>query len=245
MQTLEVEDAGGAAAYALPAARRRGREESRMELREAMESTGTCRFYRPDPVPEAVLARVLEAARFAPSGGNRQPVRFVAVRDPATRRRLRELYLPPWQAYLKGIGEGAVRVGAQRRVVEAADHFARNLDQVPVLVVVCAVLADLHPTDAGLGRLSIVGGASVYPAVQNLLLAARDEGLGTALTTLLCLAEPEVKRLLAIPDGVATAATVALGYPARPFPARLARRPLAEVAFAERWGAPLPGGAGA
>jgi nitroreductase len=86
-----------------------------------------------------------------------------------------------------------------------------------------------------------VGGASVYPSVQNLLLAARAEGLGTALTTLLCAAEPQVKTLLAIPDGVATAALVPLGYPARGFPKRLARRPLEEIAFADAWGAPLGG----
>jgi nitroreductase len=112
---------------------------------------------------------------------------------------------------------------------------------VPVLIVACAKLGDVHPTDAALGRLSIVGGASVYPAVQNLLLAARAEGLGTALTTLLCAVEPQVKELLAIPADVATAATIALGWPARPFPQRLNRRPLAESAFLDRYGEPLPG----
>src|SRR5262245_5762697 len=94
-------------------------------------------------------------------------------------------------------------------------------------------------TDRHLDRLSIVGGASVYPSVQNLLLAARAEGLGTALTTLLCAVEPQVKGLLAIPDGVATAAMVALGYPAKGFPKKLARRPLAEWCFGDTYGAPL------
>ena len=75
--------------------------------------------------------------------------------------------------------------------------------------------------------------------MQNLLLAARVEGLGTALTTLLCALEPQVKELLAIPDGIATAATVALGYPARAFPKRLARQPLADLCFAESYGTPL------
>jgi len=108
-----------------------------------------------------------------------------------------------------------------------------------VLVVVCAQLSDLLATDRHLDRLSIVGGASVYPAVQNLLLSARAEGLGTALTTLLCALEPQVKGLLEIPDGVATAATVALGYPTRRFPKRLARRPLADLCFADTFGEPL------
>ena len=106
------------------------------------------------------------------------------------------------------------------RLLANADHFAHHLDEVPVLIVVCAQLSDLMATDRHLDRLSIVGGASVYPSVQNLLLAARAEGLGTALTTLLCALEPQVKGLLEIPDGIATAATVA---------ARLSRTRLPEA----------------
>ena len=210
-----------------------------MDLLDAIHTTGTCRFFTRDAVPDAVLARVLDAARFAPTGGNRQPVRFVAVRDAALRRELAALYLPHWETYFRQVARGDVRVGALPKIVANADHFARHLAEVPVLVVACAKLADVHPTDAALGRLSIVGGASVYPAVQNLLLAARAEGLGSALTTLLCAEEPRVKELLAIPSDVSTAAMVALGWPAQPFPRRLNRRPLAEVAFLDRYGAPL------
>ena len=119
--------------------------------------------------------------------------------------------------------------------------MARHLDAVPALIVVCAQLADLLATDRHLDRLTIVGGASVYPAVQNLLLAARAEGLGTALTTLLCAVEPQVKELLAIPDGIATAAMVPIGYPAEPFPKRLARKPLENSCFADAFGERLPG----
>ena len=208
-----------------------------MDFRSVLETTGTCRFYRPDPVPDEVLTRVLDGARWAPTGGNRQPVRFVVVRDPERRRRLRDLYLPLWDQYA---GRARTRPGMPPpRLLANADHFARHLDEVPVLIVVCAFLGEVMATDRHLERLSVVGGASIYPAVQNLLLAARAEGLGTALTTLLCAVEPDVRALLTIPDGVATAATVALGYPARPFPTRLARRPLAELCFGDRWGAPL------
>jgi nitroreductase len=208
-----------------------------MDFATVLATTGACRFYRPDPVPDAVLARVLDAARWAPTGGNRQPVRFIVVRDAETRRRLRDLYLPLWEQYA---GRAVTRAGAPPpRLLANADHFARHLDEVPVHVVVCALLADVMATDRHLERLSLVGGASVYPAVQNLLLGARAEGLGSALTTLLCAVEPQVAALLAIPDGVATAAMVTLGYPARPFPARLARRPLAELCFADAWGTPL------
>jgi nitroreductase len=208
-----------------------------MDFRHVIETTGTCRFYRPDPVPDEVLARVLDAARYAPTGGNRQGVRFVVVRDPAKRRQLRDLYIPIWEQY---VARATVKPGAPRpRLIENAEHMARHLDEVPVLIVVCAQLADLLATDRHLDRLSIVGGGSVYPAVQNLLLAARAEGLGAALTTLLCSVEPQVKELLGIPDGIATGAVIPLGYPAKGFPKKLARRPLEEICFGDGWGEPL------
>ena len=212
-----------------------------MDLREAIETNGTCRFYKPDPVPDDVLARVLGAARYAPNGGNRQPVRFIAVRDTAMKKQLKDLYLVRWNAYVGQMSKGKVEVRTVPKLVENANHFANHLDEIPVLVVVCAELANIYPTDHLLGRLSVVGGGSIYPAVQNFLLACRAEGLGTALTTLLCFDEPEVKRLLDIPEGIVTAAMVTVGYPAKPFPKKLTRRPLAESAFADRYGQPLPG----
>ena len=208
-----------------------------MEFRDVLESTATCRFYRPDSIPDDVLRRVLDGARWAPTGGNRQGVRFVVVRDAAKRSALRDLYLPLWEQYAS---RAAVRPGAPRpRLLENADHMARHLHEVPVLIVVCVRLADVMATDRHLDRLSIVGGGSVYPSVQNLLLAARAEGLGTALTTLLCAVEPQVKQLLAIPDGFATAAMIPIGYPAKPFPKKLARVPLETVGFVDAYGVPL------
>jgi nitroreductase len=154
-----------------------------MEFREVLETTGTCRYYRPDPIPDDVLRRILDGSRWAPTGGNRQGVRFIVVRDAAKRQQLEDWYLPLWESY---VGRATARPGAPMpRLLAAADHMARQLHEVPVLVVVCAQLADLLATDRHLDRLTIVGGASVYPAVQNLLLAARAEGLGTARTTLL------------------------------------------------------------
>lgn len=215
-----------------------------MEIYEAIRGAGTCRYYRPDPVPDAVLARVLDAARYGPSGGNRQPVRLVAVRDPASRRALRDLYLPHWERYLELARSGATRIDALPEALRAADDFARGLHEIPVLVVVCARLADVHPTDDALGRLSVVGGASIYPALQNLLLACRAEGLGAALTTLLCREEPRVKALLDVPEDFATCAHVAVGWPEGELPRSLRRRPLEELAFQDRFGAPLPGATG-
>jgi nitroreductase len=123
--------------------------------------------------------------------------------------------------------------------VRRADEYAKGLDQVPVHLVVGVRLEDLAVTDAELPRQSIVGGASVYPFVQNVLLGLRAEGLGAALTTLLVPAEAEVKRLLEIPDEIALAAHIGTGYRADLWPTRLARRPVDEFAFGERYGEPL------
>src|SRR5689334_6610238 len=139
-----------------------------MDFREVIETTGACRHYRPDPVPDDVLARVLDGARYAPTGGNRQGVRFLLVRDADKRRALRDLYVPLWEQYIARAG---ARPGAPLpKLVAAADHMARHLDAVPVLIVVCAQIGDLLATDRHLDRLSVVGGGSIYPSVQNLML---------------------------------------------------------------------------
>lgn len=216
-----------------------------MELQDAIRSAGTCRFFLEDPVPDDVLERLLDSARFAPQGGNRQPMRWIAVRDPTVKRQLRDWYLEPWKRYMAATETGEVRVEGERarRMVLNSDHMAEHLHEVPLLLVACAVMADVNATDRALDRVSVVGGASIYPAVQNLLLTARELGLGAALTTLLSAYEPQIRELLTIPEGVAVAAVIALGWPARPLPKKLTRRPVADTAFSERYGEPLfPGG---
>jgi nitroreductase len=210
-----------------------------MELTEAMRTTGTCRHFSPDPVPDDVLHRAFDAARFGPQGGNRQPVRWIVVRDAERKQALADLYLPPWKAYLAGIGIGDVAVGALPKTVADADHFAEHLAAAPAIVVVCAEIDGLHPTDHELGRLSVVGGASIYPVMQNLCLALRDQGVASAVTTLLCHSEPEVKKLLDIPDGVITAAHVAIGYPAKGFPTRLSRAAVEDTVSLDSYTTPL------
>jgi nitroreductase len=216
-----------------------------VELYEAMRCAPTTRRFTSDPVPADALRRVLEAARFAPSGGNRQGWRVVVVRDASTRRALRDLYLPHWRAYLELTGGAQMLAepdgfdASRVRMVRRADEYAQHLDQVPLHLVVGVRLGDLAVTDAQLPRQSIVGGASVYPFVQNLLLGLRGEDLGAAMTTLLVPAEAEVKRLLEIPDDVALAAHVGVGQRLDPWPQRLARRPVEEFAFADVYGEPL------
>ncbi|MGR8947829.1 MAG: nitroreductase family protein [Gammaproteobacteria bacterium] len=210
-----------------------------MELNDVLKSNATCRYYKKDPVADEVLAGVIDAARWAPSGGNRQPLSFVVVRARETKQALQDLYLPLWNAYVDGINAGETRVGGLPKIVSDADYFANHLVDIPVMLIVCANLADVHPTDTELGRLSVVGGASIYTGVENLLLAARQAELGAALTTLLCVTEPQVKTLLNIPAHISTAAMVTLGWPERPFPTKLRRQPLEEIVFSEQYGAAL------
>jgi nitroreductase len=210
-----------------------------MDLVEAMRTTGTCRYFADTPVPDEVFYAAFDAARFGPQGGNRQPVRWIVVRDPAKKQRLAELYLPYWEGYFNAITEGGVNVGALPETVKSADHFARHLAEHPALVVVCAEIEGLHVTDAGLDRVSVVGGGSIYPTVQNFCLALRDQGVGTAVTTLLCHEEPAVRELLHIPDGFLTAAHVAVGYPAKGFPKRLTRTPVEEIVGLDDFAAPM------
>ena len=219
-----------------------------MDLYEAMRSTPATRRFRSDPVSREALMRVLDHARFAPSGGNRQGWRVIVVEDADRRRALRDLYQPHWRAYMERTGGAGVLADpgsfdeATARRVTRANDFAERLHEVPLHLVVCVSLEDLAITDAELDRPSIVGGASVYPFVQNVLLGLRAEGLGASLTTLLVPAEEEVRRLLDIPEGIALAAYLAVGHRADPWPTRLSRREVDEFAFAERFGEPLTSG---
>jgi nitroreductase len=215
-----------------------------VDLDQVMRCTPSTRNFKTDPVPPELLSSALEVARFAPSGGNRQGWRVIVVQEPATRRRLRELYEPHWQAYIGASGAQALIDAGEAsglppgrlKMLQAADHFAHTFDEAPVHLVIGVELPALAITDAGLERPSVVGGASVYPFVQNLLLALRAQGLGTAFTTLLVPAEPEVRKLLSIPEEVALAGHVTVGYRADPWPKQLSRNPVESFAFAERYG---------
>lgn len=207
-----------------------------MELMEAIRTNGTCRFYKDDPVPGELIAELLRAAQLGPSGSNRQPVRFLVVRDEELRHGLQDLYLPVWDKYV----QKSRAAGTSETVLKNADHYAHNMAAVPIQVVVCYGIDEVVPVDLALDRPSTAGGASIYPMVQNLLLAARNANLGTTLTTLLSVVEPQVRELLDIPHNVAIAAVVGVGWPAKPFPKKLKRRALDEICFADRYGVPLP-----
>ena len=211
-----------------------------MKLYEAMSTMRAVRKLRPDPIPDEVLARVFEAATWAPTGGNRQPWRMIAVTGGAAKTRLGELYKARWNDYAALHRKGSSGLSDEKRAAEertlaAGDYLADHMKDLPVLVIVCFNPKYLAVTDAELDRVSVVGGGSIYPAVENLLLAARAEGLGCVLTTLLCMEEPAVKALLGIPEDWATAAMIPLGYPVGKGHGPIARKPVSELFYCDKW----------
>jgi nitroreductase len=216
------------------------------DLYDLMRCVPSTRYFTDEPVPHELLGRVFENARFAPSGGNRQGWRVIVVNDPQRRRRMRELYEQPWEDYMvKTGGRAALDAGeasglpaGRLRMLRGADEFAHRFDEVPVHLVVCAQLESLAITDAELDRPSIVGGASIYPFVHNVLLGLRHEGLGAAFTTLLIPAEPQLRELLEIPEGFAVAGHISAGYRDGDWPRKLTRNPVSEFVFGERFGEP-------
>jgi nitroreductase len=214
-----------------------------MELYEAMKTLRAVRRLRPDPVPDDVLRRALEAATWAPTGGNAQPWRAIVVRERAAVARLGGLYAARWDTYARGSRktlealppEAAARA---EKMLSAGDFLAAHFAETPAVVVFCFDPTRMAITDADQPRVSVVGGASVYPAVQNFLLACRAEGLGCVLTTLLCQAEPEVRELLGIPLPWATACAIPIGWPRGRGHGPLSRRPIEKMVFAEQFGNP-------
>jgi nitroreductase len=225
-----------------------------VELIEALRTTGAVRDFHDTPVPDDALLRVLDTARFAPNGGNRQAWRVVVVKDPELRSRLRDLYLPGWYQYLAQAAAGltpwavvtdrdlereSLSGAAEIARVAAAGSggFAEHFDRVPVIMVLLADLARLATVDRDTGHYTMVGGASIYPFAWSILLAARSEGLAGVMTTVLVREEAAAKELLGIPDTVALAGVLALGRPVRQ-PTRLRRRPVGSFATVDRFDGP-------
>lgn len=208
---------------------------------DAMSTLRAVRRLRPDPIAQDVLRRVLTAATWAPTGGNAQPWRMIVVRDRAKMARLGVLYGDRWRAYTKqhrALIANAPEAIRERtnRMLGAGDHLAEHFADTPVLVIFCFDPRNMAITDARLDRPSVVGGGSIYPAVENLLLACRAEGLGCVLTTLLCECESEVRTLLAIPDEWGTAAAIPIGWPVLRGHGPISRRPLEKLAYGDDWG---------
>jgi non-canonical purine NTP pyrophosphatase (RdgB/HAM1 family) len=212
-------------------------------LFDIIHTTRAMRRLRPDPVPDALILQILAAGAAAPTGGNRQHVRFLVITDPEIKKRVQVYYKRALDAYVAPrYRESEPPPGVTRaqydRQLEAVIHLTDHFHEAPVWIVACLEEGDERPT-----RWS---GASVYPAVQNMLLAARALGLGATLTTRHLLFEAEAEAALGLPPGVHSYAILPVGYPMGRFgPVR--RRPLADLVFFDRWGQrrPLPSAASA
>jgi nitroreductase len=219
-----------------------------MELYEVMRTTAAIRDFTDEPLPDEVLHTILENARFAPSGGNRQGTQVVVVRDLATRERLVAITEPGARRYhaQRAAGETPWSAHASSRVTAedveqtvVPPSVTEPLRRAAVVLVVCVDLRAVAALDKDLDRVGIVGGASVYPLVWNILLAARNEGFGGTITTMAIAEEPALKELLGIPEPFAVAAVVPLGRPVKQ-PTRLTRADVDQLTHLERWdGGPL------
>jgi nitroreductase len=219
-----------------------------VELYEAMRTTAATREFADEPLPDEVLARILDNARFAPSGGNRQGAHIVVVRDRATRERLAELNEPAVRRYVAQSKAGETPWSSLHPATPTAEEIAAtrvpHAFTEPLLTAgaVLVVLVDLDAvasTDQDLDRVGLVSGASVYPLVWNILLSARAEGYGGVITTMAVAEEPAVLDLIGAPAGYALACVVPLGKPAHQ-PTRLKRRPVSDFVTLERFaGEPL------
>ncbi len=212
-----------------------------MDLYDVMRTTAAVREYTDDPLPDEVLMRILDNARFAPSGGNRQGTRVVIVRDSQTREQLADLGIPGAKRYAAQLrnGEGPWNplqpCGVDAETIAAVQVPRQSpLREAPVVLVVCVDLSVVAAFDQELDRIGVVSGASVYPFVWNILLAARNEGYGGVLTTAVVAEEPRAKELLGIPEDYAIAAVLSLGKPVRQL-TKLKRNPVADIATRERF----------
>ena len=221
-----------------------------MELYDAMRTTFAAREFTDEPLPDATLAQILDRARFAPSGGNRQGWRVIVVRDPATRKTLAELTAPAAKRYAaqQQAGENPWNTVDPTKVDAATIErtpvpvrLTEPLVRAAVVLVLCVDLKVVAATDQLLQRVGVVGGASIYPFAWNILLSARALGFGGTITTLTVSAEPKLQELLGIPRHVAVAAVMPLGRPVKQL-SKLKRKTVPEFAMLERWGgAPLGG----
>ncbi|HEX7740417.1 MAG TPA: nitroreductase family protein [Marmoricola sp.] len=219
-----------------------------MEFSDVVRTTAAVRTYTGEPLDDATLFRILDNARFAPSGGNRQGCHIIVVRDQGTRERLVELTAAGARRYA---AQGAAGENPWNPVVPTAltaaeiaatpvpDHLAQPLLTASVVLVVTVDLSVVAATDSDLDRIGVVAGASVYPLAWNILLSAREQGFGGTLTTMLAAAEPDVRALLDIPEEYALACVIPLGEPVKQL-TKLRRQAVEEFVTLERFdGAPL------
>jgi nitroreductase len=219
-----------------------------MDLYDVMRTTSAVREFTDDPLPDPVLHRIIDSARFAPSGGNRQGTHVTVVRDATVRQQLAALNVPGAERYFAQLAadEGPWNPVAPSAVsaetiaaTTVPDEFTAPFRRAAVVLVITVDLTCVAATDQQLDRIGMVGGASVYPLVWNILLAARNEGYGGTLTTMAIPEEGRIRDLLGIPDTHAVAALVPLGKPIKQL-SKLRRRRVEDFTTRDRFdGAPF------
>ena len=219
-----------------------------MELFDAMRTTFSAREFTTDPLPDATLAKILDKARFAPSGGNRQGWAVIVVRDMKTREALAELTKPAAKRYTaqQQLKENPfntiVPTRADAATIAQTEPMFRLIEPVlkaAVVLVICVDLRVVASTDQELSRIGVISGASIYPFAWNILLAARNEGFGGTITTMAVAEEPRVRELFGVPDDYAVACVLPLGKPVRQL-TRLTRASVEDLTRLESWdGGPL------
>ena len=207
-----------------------------MDVFEVMSTARAVRKFRDDPVPDDVLRQCLEAATWAASGGNSQPWKFVVLRSPEMRKLLGETYRRAWERNKGNYGvtgeEAPDDMSPRARMARSMVHFVDNFEKIPVYVLFCL-------RSRGVRQPALTEGGSIYPAMQNFVLAARAHGLGTVVTTFFLESEKEIREIVGVPENYYLAALLPLGYPmGRHGPLR--RRPVDEVVYDDTWGTPLP-----
>ncbi|MFK7975486.1 MAG: nitroreductase family protein [Halioglobus sp.] len=214
-----------------------------METYDVMRTTFACREFTGDPLPADTLQRIIENARFAPSGGNRQGWRILHITDETKKQQIAQLSFPAATRYLLQMQANESPLNSVHSssvtdtdVEEAEDPewLIAHIRNAPTLLVVTVDLALVASMDKDLDRVGLVSGGSIYPLVWNILLAARNEGYGGTMTTWGVAQEPTMKPLLGIPDSWAVAAIMPLGKPKKQL-TKLKRRPVEEILYTNHW----------
>lgn len=224
-----------------------------MDLYDVMRTTFACRDFTDDEVPDDVLYRILDNARFCPSGGNRQGWKVIVVKDDATKKRLGELCYPALriaaaqtkagEVYWQTVNPTSIDIeaAATNEDIPIVIPMFEKLDEVPVVLVVAVDLSVVASMDQHLERIGVISGGSIYPLAWSILLGARNEGYGGALTTLLASAEAEAQELLGLESHIAVSAMLPIGKPVKQL-TKLSRKPVEDFVTIDRAdGAPFTG----
>ena len=210
-----------------------------IKLFEAIYHMRAMRRLKPDPVPDDLIRKIIDAGLRAPTGGDVQNWRFIVVKDPSIKKKLQAVYRRAFDVVISRYRSNPPPPGKteaqKQRMLKAVEYLTDHFHEAPVLIV-CCLLNDMART-MGLAKMS---GASIYPSVQNMLLAARALGLGSVLTTRHLLYEQDVKEALGLPENAETFAILPIGWPIGKF-GTVSREPTEKVTFLNKWGQPLPG----